>query len=102
MIYRETAAIRSSSPRSRWASQMAAPASPSRLSAMKVAGRPMASPTTVATSANQQYYAVDTTDPSAPKLLSTWVPGFANVHGLSIRDDGNRGYFVSLGPLDRA
>src|SRR6266849_4961145 len=46
---------------------------------------------------NQQYYAVDTTDPSAPKLLATWVPGFANVHGLSIRDDGNRGYFVSLG-----
>ncbi len=45
---------------------------------------------------NRQYYAVDTTDPSAPKLLSTWVPGFANVHGLSIRDDGNRGYFVSL------
>jgi hypothetical protein len=48
---------------------------------------------------NRQYYAVDTTDPSAPKLLSTWVPGFANVHGLSIRDDGNRGYFVSLGGL---
>jgi len=45
---------------------------------------------------NRQYYAVDTTDPSAPKLLATWVPGFANVHGLSIRDDGNRGYFVSL------
>jgi len=45
---------------------------------------------------NQQYYAVDTTDASAPKLLATWKPGFANVHGLSIRDDGNRGYFVSL------
>src|SRR4029077_8809875 len=24
------------------------------------------------------------------------VPGCPNVHGLSIRDDGNRGYFVSL------
>ncbi|HSU76004.1 MAG TPA: hypothetical protein VLI89_02985 [Burkholderiales bacterium] len=45
---------------------------------------------------NRQYYAVDTSDPSRPKLLATWVPGFANVHGLSIRDDGNRGYFVSL------
>jgi hypothetical protein len=44
-----------------------------------------------------QYYAVDTTDPTAPKLITTWVPGFANVHGLSITDDGNRGYFVSLG-----
>jgi hypothetical protein len=48
---------------------------------------------------NRQYYAVDTTDPSAPKLLSTWVPGFANVHGMSITDDGKRGYFVSLGGL---
>ena len=45
---------------------------------------------------NRQYYAVDTSDPSAPKLIATWKPGFANVHGLSIRDDGNRGYFVSL------
>ena len=45
---------------------------------------------------NFQYYAVDTSDPSRPKLLATWKPGFANVHGLSIRDDGNRGYFVSL------
>jgi hypothetical protein len=44
-----------------------------------------------------QYYAVDTTDPTAPKLITTWVPGFANVHGMSISDDGNRGYFVSLG-----
>jgi hypothetical protein len=44
-----------------------------------------------------QYYAVDATDPTAPKLITTWVPGFANVHGLSISDDGNRGYFVSLG-----
>ena len=45
---------------------------------------------------NRQYYAVDTSDPSRPKLISHWVPGFANVHGLSISDDGNRGYFVSL------
>lgn len=46
-----------------------------------------------------QYYAVDTTDPSKPKLLTTWKPGIANVHGMSISDDGKRGYFVSLGGL---
>src|SRR6267378_2976096 len=44
-----------------------------------------------------QYYAVDTTDPTSPKLITRWTPGFANVHGLSISDDGNLGYFVSLG-----
>ncbi|HEY3178208.1 MAG TPA: hypothetical protein VGL25_04950 [Casimicrobiaceae bacterium] len=46
---------------------------------------------------NAQYYAVDTTDPTAPKLITTWKPGIANVHGMSISDDGTRGYFVSLG-----
>jgi len=46
-----------------------------------------------------QYYAVDTTNPSEPRLITTWVPGIANVHGLSISDDGTRGYFVSLGGL---
>ncbi len=52
---------------------------------------------------NKQYYAVDTTIPTKPKLLATWKPGIvgptgaiANVHGLSISDDGTRGYFVSL------
>jgi len=45
---------------------------------------------------NLQYYAVDTTNPREPKLITTWKPGFANVHGMSISDDGNRGYFVSL------
>ena len=44
-----------------------------------------------------QYYAVDTTDPTRPKLLSTWRPGIANVHGLSISDNGKRGYVVILG-----
>ncbi len=44
-----------------------------------------------------QYYAVDTVTPTAPKLITTWHPGIANVHGMSISDDGNRGYFVSLG-----
>jgi len=46
---------------------------------------------------NAQYYAVDTTDPTHPSLIAAWVPGIANVHGMSISDDGNRGYFVSLG-----
>jgi hypothetical protein len=48
---------------------------------------------------NAQYYAVDTTNPSEPKLITAWKPGIANVHGLSISDDGRRGYFVSLGGL---
>jgi hypothetical protein len=45
-----------------------------------------------------QYYAVDTADPTAPKLITAWKPGIAGatVHGLSISDDGTRGYFVSL------
>jgi hypothetical protein len=46
---------------------------------------------------NAQYFAVDTADPTHPTLITTWKPGIANVHGLSISDDGNRGYFVSLG-----
>jgi len=46
---------------------------------------------------NAQYYAVDVADPTAPKLITTWKPGISNVHGLSISDDGTRGYFVSLG-----
>src|SRR5207248_447504 len=50
----------------------------------------------------QQYYAVDTADRTPPKLITAWKPGIksgtvdATVHGLSISDDGNRGYFVSL------
>src|SRR5467141_651017 len=44
-----------------------------------------------------QYYAVDTTDPMHPTLITAWVPGIANVHGMSISDDGKRGYFVWLG-----
>ena len=45
-----------------------------------------------------QYYSVDTTDPTHPKLINAWKPGIAGatVHGLSISDDGNRAYVVSL------
>jgi hypothetical protein len=46
-----------------------------------------------------QYYAVDTSDPRRPTLIAAWpVPvAGANSHGLSISDDGKRGYFVALG-----
>jgi hypothetical protein len=51
-----------------------------------------------------QYYAVDTTDPTHPGLITSWTTGIAgaNVHGMSISDDGNRGYFVSLAGNDPA
>jgi len=52
------------------------------------------------------YYAVDTSDPTAPKLISQWLTPFGDTptstytsggsHGLSISDDGTRGYMVSL------
>ena len=48
--------------------------------------------------AQNNYAAVDTSDPTRPKLITTWETGFAGgpvVHGMSISDDGNRGYFVS-------
>ncbi len=44
------------------------------------------------------YYAVDTVDPTAPKLISTFtnpLPG-GLTHGLSISDDGNRAYLTTL------
>jgi hypothetical protein len=50
------------------------------------------------------YYAVDTSDPSRPKLMTTWfvprVSTGARTHGLSISDDGLRGYFVSIGSIN--
>src|SRR5437016_9759214 len=49
------------------------------------------------------YYAVDTSDPTKPKLLTNWfvprVSTGARTHGLSISDDGRRGYFVSIGSI---
>jgi len=52
-----------------------------------------------ATANTGQYYAVDTSDPTRPKLITSWLTGVptARPHGMSISDDGNRGYFVSLG-----
>jgi hypothetical protein len=50
------------------------------------------------------YYAVDTSDLSRPKLLGTWfvprVSAGARTHGLSVSDDGLRGYFVSIGSVN--
>jgi hypothetical protein len=56
---------------------------------------------------NKQYYAVDTTIPTAPKLIAAWKTGVVVptggtdllTHGMSISDDGRRGYFVSLATL---
>ncbi len=53
-------------------------------------------------SANRQYFAVDTSDLTKPKLIAHWMPGIEGVHGLSIRDDGTRGYFVSFGQIGNA
>jgi hypothetical protein len=51
--------------------------------------------------ASGQYYAVDTADPMHPSLITFWTTNIAgsNVHGMSISDDGRRGYFVSIGGL---
>jgi hypothetical protein len=51
--------------------------------------------------ASGQYYAVDTSDPVHPSLITFWTTGIpaSNVHGMSISDDGRRGYFVSIGGL---
>jgi hypothetical protein len=49
------------------------------------------------------YAAVDMTDPTAPKLIAAWVTGFQGrpvVHGMSISDEGTRGYFVTMGGLN--
>jgi hypothetical protein len=43
------------------------------------------------------YYAVDTTNPREPRLMTSWKTGISIVHGMSISDDGKRGYFTSLG-----
>ena len=52
------------------------------------------------------YFAVDTSDPTRPKLLATWfvprVATGARTHGMSISDDGMRGYFVSIGSINLA
>jgi hypothetical protein len=49
-------------------------------------------------SSTGQYYAVDASDPTRPKLITSWITNVAgaNVHGMSISPDGKRGYFVSL------
>src|SRR5215467_4358742 len=52
------------------------------------------------------YYAVDVSDPTQPKLMAAWnvpqVASGARTHGLSVSDDGMRGYFVSIGSVTPA
>jgi hypothetical protein len=48
------------------------------------------------------YYAIDVSDPAAPKLITKWspsevIPSTPAVHGLSVSTDGNRGYFAHTG-----
>lgn len=49
------------------------------------------------------YYAVDTTNLTRPKLLAAWnvplVAAGARTHGMSVSEDGTRGYFVSIGSV---
>jgi hypothetical protein len=46
---------------------------------------------------NRQYWAVDVTNTTRPKLLTVFKPNIpgGNVHGMSFSKDGNRAYFVS-------
>jgi hypothetical protein len=47
------------------------------------------------------YYAVDVTNTTKPKLLLSWLPPSTAIggrtHGLSISEDGTRGYFTQIG-----
>jgi hypothetical protein len=46
-----------------------------------------------------QWYAIDTTDLTKPKYVHSWMTGVpgATIHGLSVREDGLRGYMTSIG-----
>jgi hypothetical protein len=49
-----------------------------------------------------QYYAIDTSDTTKPKLITAWqtgIPG-GRIHGLTVSEDGNRGYFTSIGNIN--
>ena len=52
------------------------------------------------------YYAVDIADVTKPKLMASWnvprVATGARTHGLSVSEDGMRGYFVSIGSVTPA
>jgi hypothetical protein len=44
------------------------------------------------------YYAIDTTDLTKPKYIYAWMTGIpGTIHGLSVSDDGLRGYMVANG-----
>ena len=44
------------------------------------------------------FYAIDVSDPTKPEQIATFIPGSGGVHGLTLSDDGNRGYFTTLVP----
>ena len=46
-----------------------------------------------------QYYAIDTTDLTKPKFITSWMTGVrgGRIHGLSVSEDGTRGYMTSIG-----
>jgi hypothetical protein len=52
------------------------------------------------------YYAVDISNATKPTLLASWnvprVATGARTHGMSVSDDGTRGYFVSIGSVTPA
>ena len=50
---------------------------------------------------NRSYHAIDVSDPSRPKMIATFsMPSIGlRSHGLSISEDGNRGYMVSPGSV---
>src|SRR5205814_3047510 len=45
----------------------------------------------------RNYYAVDTSNTLKPRVISVWQPpqSTSSGHGLSISDDGTRGYFIA-------
>ena len=50
-------------------------------------------------SGSDGYYAIDVSDPANPTQITSYEPAGGGVgHGLSISDDGNRGYFINALP----
>jgi hypothetical protein len=53
-------------------------------------------------SMGSRWFAIDTADTTKPKLISTWdrtLFGLGGQHGMSISEDGMRGYWVGTGSL---
>src|SRR5262249_2849260 len=56
-------------------------------------------PATAVAGNRGQWYAIDTTDLTKPKYIYSWMTGVpgATIPGLSVREDGLRGYMTSIG-----